>query len=182
MKNKKIILVGLIVILLILTCTIASTYAVIINVTNKNGILEIVNKITIKDLLINNDGTYNSTYYNVINTLDITDNEASTLMESESLNEKLQIVLNTVVDYKINNNVTAKLSNDEIYNLIVDGTNNTNNITEELKNKVITKSSEYINDVSDFLYDIEVSLLEDYWYDIFNNLNIISNNNIISNC
>ena len=161
MKNKKIILVVLIVILLILTCTIASTYAVIINVTNKNGILEIVNKITIKDLLINDDGTYNSTYYNVINTLDITDNEASTLMESESLNEKLQIVLNTVVDYKINN---------------------TNNITEELKNKVITKSSEYINDVSDFLYDIEVSLLEDYWYDIFNNFNIISNNNTISNC
>ena len=182
MKNKKIILVVLIVILLILTCTIASTYAVIVNVTNKNGILEIVNKITIKDLLINDDGTYNSTYYNVINTLDITSDEASTLMESESLNEKLQIVLNTVVDYKINNNVTAKLSNDEIYNLIVDGINNTNNITEELKNKVITKSSEYINDVSDFLYDIEVSLLEDYWYDIFNNLNIISNNNIISNC
>ena len=112
MKNKKIILVVLIVILLILTCTIASTYAVIINVTNKNGILEIVNKITIKDLLINDDGTYNSTYYNVINTLDINDNEASTLMESESLNEKLQIVLNTVIDYKINNNVTAKLSND----------------------------------------------------------------------
>ncbi|MGN1342592.1 MAG: hypothetical protein ACI4VL_05150 [Bacilli bacterium] len=162
MKNKKIILVVLIVILLILTCTIASTYAVIVNVTNKNGILEIVNKITIKDLLINDDGTYNNTYYNVINTLDITFDEVSTLMESESLNEKLQIVLNTVVDYKINNNVTAKLSNDEIYNLIVDGINNTNNITEELKNKVITKSSEYINDVSDFLYDIEVSLLEDY--------------------
>lgn len=159
MKNKIIILILLVI--LTLTCTITGTYAVIINVKSENGMLEIVNKITIKDLLINDDGTYNNTYYNVKNTLDITDYEADLLMESEELNKKLQIVLNSVADYKINNNASAKLSNDEIYNLILEGLENTPNISNELKNKVITKSSEYKEDISDFIYDTPVSLLEE---------------------
>lgn len=159
MKNKIIILILLIV--LTLTCTIAGTYAVIINVKSQNGMLEIVDKITIRDLLINDDGTFNNTYYNVKNTLDITDDEADLLMNCEELNKKLQIVLNSIVDYKINNNPSAKLSNDEIYALIEEALKNDSSISNELKNKVLTKSSIYKEDISNFLYDTPVSLLEE---------------------
>ena len=72
----------------------------------------------------------------------------------------LQIVLNSVVDYKLNNNISAKLSNDYIYNLILDGVNNTNTLSEELKMKVINKAYEYKQDISNYVYDIEVNLIE----------------------
>ena len=60
--------------------------------------------------------------------------------------------------YKYHNIIEAKLSNDELYNLIVDSVNKDNTINEELKNKVIIKSSRYKQDISDFLYNISVSL------------------------
>ena len=50
------------------------------------------------------------------------------------------------------------MSNDEIYNLIVDGVNSDNNINEELRNKVISKSIVYKDDINTYLYDIEVSV------------------------
>ena len=50
---KKRLLVVLLIILLTLAYTIASTYAVIINVKSESGVNEIINKITIKDLLRN---------------------------------------------------------------------------------------------------------------------------------
>ena len=68
---------------------------------------------------------------------------------------------NAIVIYKLRNNKDAKYSNEDIYNMIVEGINNTPNINEKLKNKVITISSNHIQDISDFLYDIEVSLLGD---------------------
>lgn len=159
--NKKItsILVIIVTLSLVLIYTLASTYAVIIEVRQEEGINEIVNVITIRDLVTNDDGTYNSIYYDVKNELNITDEEAELIFESEKLNENLQIVLNSIVDYKLNNNTNAKLSNDEIYNLIVDATNNTNTFSLELKNKIINKSNKYKQDISDYVYDIDVNLI-----------------------
>ena len=45
--------------------------------------------------------------------------------------------------------------------MIIEGINATPNISEELKNKVIISANRHKQDISDFLYDIEVSLLGD---------------------
>jgi len=160
---KKLSSTTIIVLAIILTITYiaASTYSVIINVTEKNEILEIINKITIKDLVTNEDGSYNNTYYLVKNELNISEEEANLIMESEKLNENLQIVLDSIVKYKVQNNQNAKLSNERIYDLILDGTNKTENFSEELKNKILDKSNLYKQDISNFLYDIDVSLIKD---------------------
>ena len=158
-KKTTTIIATIVIVTLTLVYTLASTYSVVINVTEKDGITEIVNQINIRDIFTNDDGTYNDIYYDVKNELNITEDEADILMNSTKLNEHLQTVLNSIVDVKINNNENSKLSNEQLYNLIVDGVNNTENITDELKNKVITKSDKYKQDISDFVYDIEVSVL-----------------------
>ena len=158
MKNKFI--VALLVVLLTITYTLIGTYAVIINVKTKDGINEIVGKIEIKDLLTNDDGNFNNTYYTVKNTLNVDEEEMKTLMTSSILNEKLQVVLNSIVEYKINNNQDAILSNSEIYNLIVTGVEEDTSINTTLKDKVIKNSNNYIQDISTFLYDIEVSKIK----------------------
>ena len=66
MKNRTWIVVIILSIVSVLAFTIASTYAVIIEVTEKNGVTEIVNSINIRDLLTNDNGEYNNTYYNVV--------------------------------------------------------------------------------------------------------------------
>ncbi len=157
MKNRTWIVVIILSIVSVLAFTIASTYAVIIEVTEKNGVTEIVNSINIRDLLTNDNGEYNNTYYNVVRELNITNSEAILLMEAVPLNEALQKVLNSIVEYKLHNKVNAKYTNEELFLLIKDATNNTETIGDDLKNKVINKSELYIYDVSDFLYDLEVS-------------------------
>ena len=159
MKRVTSIIVIAISILIVGLYTVASTYSVIINVIEKDGITEIVNEITIRDLLINDDGTYNKTYYTVKDELVITDDEANTLMNSIPLNEALQTVLESIVEYKLHNNFDAKLSDEAIYNLINESVLNTPNISDDLKSKIINKASIYRSDISDFVYDIEVSLL-----------------------
>lgn len=159
MKKVTTFTIIIISILLVGLYTVASTYSVIINVIEKDGLTEIVNEITIRDLLINDNGTYNDTYYNVKNELEVTEEEANLLMESIPLNNSLQTVLNSIVEYKVHNNLDAKLSSDEIYNLITEAILNTNNIDDELKSRVINKSSIYRNYISNYMYDIEVSLL-----------------------
>lgn len=161
MKKNNIFIISIIVVILVSLCTIAGTYAVIINVTNENGVDKIINNINIRDLLTNDNGTYNNTYYQVKEELNITEEEMNKLMESEPLNKKLKLVLDSIVKYKLRNDKTARYSNDELYSMIEEGTNNTPNIEEELKNKVITTSDKYKQDISDFLYDIEVSLIEE---------------------
>ena len=158
-KKKTTMLVIFLVAILAVIYTIASTYAVIIEVSEEEGRQEIINKITLRDLVTDENGQYNSYYYDIKKELDITDTEATLLMSSTKLNENLQIVLDSIVDYKLNNNTSAKLSNNEIYNLIVEGVNNTGSLSTELRNKVITKSNIYKQDISNFLYDIEVSLI-----------------------
>lgn len=157
MKNKTWIVVIILSIVSVLAFTIASTYAVIIEVTEKDGVTEIVNSINIRDLLTNDNGEYNNTYYNVVRELNITNSEVILLMEAVPLNEALQKVLNSIVEYKLHNKVSAKYTNEELFLLIKDATNNTETIGDDLKNKVINKSELYIYDVSDFLYDLEVS-------------------------
>jgi len=159
MKRASTIVVIILSILLVGLYTVTSTYSVIINVIEKDGITEIVNEINIRDLLINDDGTYNDTYYTVKNELEVTDEEANILMNSVPLNEALQIVLESIVEYKVHENVDARLSNDQIYNLISEAILNTDNISDELKSRVINKSSIYREDITDYIYDIEVSLM-----------------------
>lgn len=160
---KKGLTITLIVlsILLVGLYTVTSTYSVIIEVIEKDGITEIVNNITVKDLLINDDGSYNDTYYDVKNELEVTDEEANILMESAQINNALQTVLESIVEYKIHNNLDAKLSNEALYNLIADAVLNTDNISDDLKSRIINKASTYRSDISDYIYDIEVSVLGD---------------------
>ena len=158
MKKWNILLISILSILLMLICTIAGTYAVVINVSSEEGIDKIVNEITIKDLLTNDDGMYNNTYYTVKNELDVNEEDMNVLMSSKELNSNLQIVLSSVVNYKLHNK--NKLSNNEIYDLIVMSINEDNNINTNLKNKVINKSNYYKQDISDFIYDLEVLRIE----------------------
>ena len=159
MKRVTTITIIIISILLVGLYTVASTYSVIINVIEKEGITEIVNEITIKDLLTNDNGTYNDTYYTLKDELEVTEEESNLLIESTSLNEALQTVLESIVEYKVHNNPDAKLSNNALYNLITDAVLNTSNISDDLKSRIINKTSIYKQDISDFVYDIEVSLL-----------------------
>ena len=146
-------------IVLLIVLVSASTYAVVVNVKENNEVLEIVNEVNIIDLVTDNDGVYNNTYYNVRNELDITDSEASIIIQSDSLNEALHLVLQSLVDYKINKNNSARLSNQELYNLILEYTNKDEAMPSYLKDKIIDKSNIYITDVNDFLYIIIIFLL-----------------------
>ena len=161
MKRTTTIIVIAISILLVLLYTITSTYSIIIEVTEKDGITEIVNKISIRDLLMNEDGSYNDIYYTLKNELSVTDEEANLLINSKKLNEALQIVLESIVDYKVNDNIDAKFTDQELYDLISKSVIQDGNLSDDLKSRVINKASMYRNDVSDYIYDIEVSLLGD---------------------
>lgn len=159
MKRGITITVIILSILLVGLYTVTSTYAVIIEVIEKDGITEIANQIKVRDLLINDDGSYNSTYYTVKDELQVTEEEANILMDSEPINEALQTVLESIVEYKVHNNVDAKLSDEEIYKLIIDSSLKTENISDDVKSMIINKASAYKKDVSKYIYDIEVSIL-----------------------
>lgn len=154
-KKTTTIIVLVIGVILLSLYIISSTYSVIIEVLDKDGKSEIVNEITIRDLVTNDNGTYNSTYYDALNELDITTTEADTLMDSLPLNRALDVVLKNIVDYKLHGK--NKLTNSELYDLIVSAINEDNTISIELKNKVIDKSREYIDDISKFMYDIGIN-------------------------
>ena len=161
MKKTTTIIVLVISILLVGLYTVASTYSVIIEVIEKDGITEIVNKINIRDVLTNDNGSFNSTYYEIKNELNISDEESDILLDSTPLNDALQTVLESFVEYKVHNNIDAKLSDTALYNLISDAVINTNNISDDLKSRLINKSKTYIKDVSEYIYDIDVSVLGD---------------------
>ena len=154
---KKNIVISILLILLIGISTIMGTYAVIVNVVSENGVDRIVNTITISDLLSDDNGNYNNTYYDVKNELNVSDDDMDILMNSSYLNDSLKIVLDNVVSYKLRGG--TKLSNDDIYNMIVNDVNSDDSIYDELKNKVIDKGSIYRDDISDYVYDIDVNLI-----------------------
>lgn len=157
---KKKVVVIILLIFLIGLYTIASTYSIIIEVTDNNGENNIVNTIIPRDIFTDTDGNYNDLYYDVINELQITEEEANVLIDSSYINDKLQIVLQSIVDYKVDNNIEAKLSNDEIYNMIEEAVNSTEGLNEETKTKIINKSKTYKKDISDYVYDFDVTILE----------------------
>ena len=157
-KKVTTITVLIVSIVLVSLYVISSTYAVIISVIENNGASEIINKINIRDILTNDNGEYNNTYYDVKNELDITTSEADILINSIPLNRSLQTVLNSIVSYKLHHK--NKMSNNELYELIRNSINEDETINEELKNKVILKSNKYINDISNYMYDIEVKEIE----------------------
>lgn len=159
MKKGLTITIIILSILFVGLYTVTSTYSVIIEVMEKDGITEIINDITVKDLLTNDNGSYNGTYYDVKNELNVTDEEANILIESTPINNALQTVLESIVEYKVHDNLDAKLSNESLYNLIADAILATNNISDDVKSRIINKASTYITDVSKYIYDIEVSLL-----------------------
>ncbi len=154
--KKMITIIGLIFsILLILLLVIRTTYSLIINVIDKDGKSEIIDMITIRELITDNNGMYINEYYDVIRELDITDSEANVLIDSGELNNALNVLLKSVVDFRLNNK--NKMTNNEIYDLIVEAINRDDAIDSELKNRVINKSWEYIQDIVDYLYDIKTS-------------------------
>ena len=154
--TRNIIIITLSV-LLVLVYMAAGTYAVVVDVVKNNGINEIVSEITVRDLVTSEDGQYNEYYYDVVRELDITTEEANLLIDSTAINREFRDVLRNIVDYKVSGG--RKYTNDQLYNKIVTGVNETENITEELKNKVINKSQRYINDIAKYVYDIEVNIL-----------------------
>lgn len=158
MKRKVVVLILLIT--LVGLYTVASTYSIIIEVTDTNGENTIVNTIRTRDIFTDTNGNYNDLYYDVIRELNITEDEANILMDSNYVNDKLQIVLQSIVDYKVDNDKDAKLSNVEIYNMISDAVTNTDGLTDETKTRIINKSNTYINDISDYVYDFDVTILE----------------------
>lgn len=137
---------------------VTSTYAVIIEVIEKDGILEIINDITAKDVLSNDDGSFNDTYYMVKKELSLNDEESEVLLNSKHIDEALQKVLTSIAEYKIKENKEAKLTEEELYNLIADAVLKTTGISDETKSRIINKASIYRKDISRYMYDIEVSL------------------------
>ena len=140
MKKTTTIILSVLSILLVSLCTVAATYSVIIEVTDNEGVKEIVNQIKVKDLLTNEDGSYNQTYYDLKREIGATDEEAETLMKSTSINDALQTVLRSIVDYKVNDKKDAKLSDEKLYNMISDAVLKTNNISDDLKSRIINKN------------------------------------------
>jgi len=156
---KRNTVITILLIFLGLLCTLAGTYAVIIEVTDNDGIKEIINTINTRDLFTDINGNYNNLYYDVKRELDITEEEANILIDSSYVNDSLQIVLESIVDYRMNNINDAKLSNDDIIRLIEDSVNNTKGLSDSTKTKIINKSKIYKNDISDYLYNIEISVI-----------------------
>lgn len=154
--NTRNIIIITLSILLVVIYIAASTYAVIINVVQNDGLTEIISEIKVRDLLTDDNGEYNEYYYNIKRETDLTDTEANILINSDAINERLQDVLNSIVNYKVNNG--QKYTNDELYNIIVDAVNRTEGISSDVKTRIINKSSKYINDISKYIYDIEVNI------------------------
>ena len=154
--TKKITTISILLIstILISLYVVSSTYAVIINIITKDNTSEIVNEITINDVLRDDNGNYNSYYYDVKRELNITKEEEDSLIESVPLNNLLKTILSDVVNYRIHNK--NRLTDEEIYNLIVNAVNSDDNIEEEVKEKVIAKSYMYIKDVTDYIYGITI--------------------------
>ena len=155
--TKKVTIISVLIIsmLLVSLYVISSTYSVIINVIDRNGKSEIIDKITIRDILTEDDGNYNNLYYDIKRELDISYEEGEIVINSVLLNNVFETILNDVVGYKLYNR--TRMSNNEIYNLIVDSVIMDDNITVSVKDKIINKTQLYIDDIVNYVYDFEVS-------------------------
>ena len=157
MKRVTIISVLIVSMLLVSLYVISSTYSVIVNVISRDGEDDIIEKLTIRDILIDNNGNYNSLYYDIKNELDISYDEGEVLIESVLLNNALEVLVRNVVDYKLHNK--EKMSNSDIYDLIVSNVRRDNNISDSVQERVINKTGEYINDIVNYIYDFDIGVL-----------------------
>lgn len=156
MQKRTITIIALLTsILLVILLIIKTTYSLIIDVTERDNKYELVNQITIKDLVTDDYGAYNNYYYNVVAKLNITNEEANTLINSYELNNTLNILLKNVIDNRYNHK--PRLTNNEIISMITRAVNNENLISNELKEKLIHKTHEYIDDIVDYLYAIKTN-------------------------
>ncbi len=129
--------------LIIISLIVKTTYSLIINIGGYNN----PNMLTIKELITDEYGGYNNYYYDALNKLGITDEDAIVLINSDKLNE----ALNQIVNNKYHQ---GKLSNREIINIITKVIDSDSLINDELKNKVKETTKEYISELSDYIYDI----------------------------
>ena len=156
---KKITTISVLVIsiLLVSIYVISSTYSVIINVINSDSTDEIIDMLTIRDVLVDTSGNYNSLYYDIKRELAISYEEGETLIESVLLNNAFETIIKNVVDNKLHNK--KRMSDTEIYNLIVTNVRNDDRINEQVKEKVINKTGIYINDITNYIYNFDIGVL-----------------------
>lgn len=154
--NKRLIVICTLIlsIIAVLSFIIHTTYSLVINTENVFDINKLPKMITIQDLIKDDNGIYKKEYYDVIKELDIDTSDANILIDSKYLNDALNKVLINVLNYRINNK--KRLSARDISKLITDAINNDKTINNELKEKVITKTNQYIYDITDFIYDIDL--------------------------
>ncbi len=157
--TKKVMTISALVmsILLVSILLISSTYAVIINVI-KNEEEEIISKLTIRDVLVDNEGNYNNLYYDIKRELGISYEEGETLIESVPLNNALETIAKDVVNYKLHHH--KRMSNNDLYNLIVTNINLDTRIDVSVKERVINKTQIYINDIADYIYNFDINLIK----------------------
>jgi len=154
--TKKITIISVLIIstLLVSLYVISSTYSVIINVIGRDDGSEVIEKITIRDIIMDDNGDYNDLYYDVKRELDISYEEGEVLINSVLLNNVLETILNDVVGYKLHHK--TRLTNSEIYDLIVSNVRNDNTINDSVKDKVINKTGVYLDDIVDYIYDFDI--------------------------
>ena len=155
--NKKVSVITILIlsIILILFLIVRTTYSLIIEVMDNDGKTEIINNIDIKDLVTDDDGIYNSNYYDALNELNINNEEANIIMESDELNKVLDNLISSVVEYRLHGK--NRLTDNQIYSLISTAVNNDNNINNELKDKILITTRKYISDITNYIYDIKTS-------------------------
>ena len=155
-KKVGVISVLVLSIILVILFIVRTTYSLIIEVTNNNGNREILNNIDILDIVTDDDGIYNSYYYDALRELDINNEEANIIINSKDLNELLDTVISDVVEYRLNHK--RHLTDNEIYILISNAVNNDQTINNELKNKILLNTKKYLSDITKYIYDIKTSL------------------------
>ena len=157
--TKKIMTISILIVsmLLISLYVISSTYSVIINVIRNDGDDDIIEKLTIRDILVDDNDGYSGLYYDIKRELNISYEEGEVLIESVFLNNALETIVRNIVNYKLHGK--EKMSNSDIYDLIVSNVRRDNTISDSVKEKVINKTGIYIDDIVSYLYDFDIGVL-----------------------
>ena len=142
--KKKLLTISMLIgsIILMSFLVVKTTYSLINNVTDNRYDIRII---TIRELVTDNNGIYKPEYYKIMSELDISNEEMNLLIESVELNKVLTSIINS-----------ERYSSNSIYELIVNAINNDKTIPDELKDKAIVKIKEYIGDIVNYLYDMNL--------------------------
>ena len=138
MSKRYVTIFGLVIsILLISALIVKSTYSLVDGINNSRVSNELN---TIKDLLTDDNGFYNSEYYAIANRMHITTVDFDILINSDNLNNLLN-------DIWQDDNYTDT----EIIDAVITAVNGDRNIQNELKLKVINSVKEYIEEINNYL-------------------------------